>query len=126
MEDIIVPNHRIQKGEEAYILKLVTAEDSYNQRATTPEHLKTRPALEESMRKYETDAYEITDFDSTCRYNMPYINYFFATYSPETFDLRALLQRAAPPKWGVISRTASEPDPNLPHQKKKSPLHWKS
>ena len=39
MEDIIVPNHRIQKGEEAYILKLVTAEDYYNQRATTPEHL---------------------------------------------------------------------------------------
>ena len=95
MEDIIVPNHRIQKGEDAYILKLVTAENYYNQRATTPEHLKTRPALEESMRKYETDAYEIADFDSTCRYSMPYINYFFATYSPETFDLRALLQRAA-------------------------------
>ena len=31
--------HPTLKTKEAYILKLVTAEDYYNQRATTPEHL---------------------------------------------------------------------------------------
>lgn len=99
-----ISNTPLSKGDEVCQFTFYSWRHSWGSEdrlATAPEQLAAHPALAESIRKYAQDAYSVHDYCiarealPSPMYKMPFIHQFLSTYSPETFNLSALLQRAA-------------------------------
>ncbi len=99
-----ISNTPLSKGDEVCQFTFYSWRHSWGSEdrlATAPEQLAAHPALAESIRKYAQDAYSVHDYCiarealPSPMYKMPFIHQFLSTYSPETCNLSALLQRAA-------------------------------
>lgn len=95
------------KGDDAYLFRCFAA--SHNVKfAASPELFDADPAMGESRRKYEHDAYDLRDYRTReVQFESPFINHFLATYSG-AFDLEALLRKAAAERGGYFTYTLTD------------------
>ncbi len=91
------------KGDDVYLFRCysVSGDDAL---AASPELFDADPLMTENRRKYEHEAYDLRDYRTPHpRFHAPFINHFLATCEPETFDLKALLRKAATERGGEFT-----------------------